>query len=142
MPSDIEIAQSTPMLPITQIAHQLGLPEQALVAYGPHKAKIALPHLRALEDRPNGRLVLVTGINPTPAGEGKTTTTVAWATRSTASASAPSCVCASPRWARSSGSRAALPAAGGPRWCRWKTSTCTSRATFRPSRWRTTCWRR
>jgi formate--tetrahydrofolate ligase len=76
MPSDIEIAQSTPMLPITQIAQQLGLPEQALVAYGPHKAKIALPHLRALEDRPNGRLVLVTGINPTPAGEGKTTTTV------------------------------------------------------------------
>ena len=76
MPSDIEIAQSTPMLPITEIAHKLGLPAQALVAYGPYKAKIALPHLRALEDRPNGRLVLVTGINPTPAGEGKTTTTV------------------------------------------------------------------
>ena len=76
MPSDIEIAQSTPLLPITQIAHQLGLPEQALVAYGPHKAKITLSHLRSLEDRPNGRLVLVTGINPTPAGEGKTTTTV------------------------------------------------------------------
>jgi len=76
MPSDIEIAQSTPLLPIVDIAHKLGLPTQALVAYGPHKAKIALSHLRSLEDRPNGRLVLVTGINPTPAGEGKTTTTV------------------------------------------------------------------
>jgi formate--tetrahydrofolate ligase len=76
MPSDIEIAQSTPLLPIADIAHKLGLPTQALVAYGPHKAKIALSHLRSLEDRPNGRLVLVTGINPTPAGEGKTTTTV------------------------------------------------------------------
>jgi len=76
MPSDIEIAQSTPLLPITDIAHKAGLPAQALVPYGQHKAKISLPHLRTLEDRPNGRLVLVTGINPTPAGEGKTTTTV------------------------------------------------------------------
>ena len=76
MPSDIEIAQSTPLLPITDIAHKAGLPTQALVPYGQHKAKISLPHLRTLEDRPNGRLVLVTGINPTPAGEGKTTTTV------------------------------------------------------------------
>jgi formate--tetrahydrofolate ligase len=76
MPSDIEIAQSTPLLPITDIAQKAGLPTQALVPYGQHKAKISLPHLRTLEDRPNGRLVLVTGINPTPAGEGKTTTTV------------------------------------------------------------------
>ena len=77
MLSDIEIAQKATLLPVAQIAHdQLGLPEDALVAYGHHKAKITLPHLRTLEDRPDGRLVLVTGINPTPAGEGKTTTTV------------------------------------------------------------------
>ena len=76
MPSDIEIAQSTPLLPITEIAHKAGLPAQALVPYGQHKAKITLPFLRTLQGRPNGRLVLVTGISPTPAGEGKTTTTV------------------------------------------------------------------
>jgi len=76
MPSDIEIAQSTPLQPIADIAQRLGLPAQALVPYGHHKAKITLSHLRGLESRPNGRLVLVTGINPTPAGEGKTTTTV------------------------------------------------------------------
>ena len=76
MPSDIEIAQSTPLQPIADIAQRLGLPPEALVPYGHHKAKITLPYLRDLESRPNGRLVLVTGINPTPAGEGKTTTTV------------------------------------------------------------------
>ena len=77
MLSDIEIAQKATLLPVSQIAREsLGLPDEALVAYGHHKAKITLPHLRALENRPDGRLVLVTGINPTPAGEGKTTTTV------------------------------------------------------------------
>ena len=77
MLSDIEIAQKATLLPVAQIARErLGLPDEALVAYGRHKAKITLPHLRTLENRPDGRLVLVTGINPTPAGEGKTTTTV------------------------------------------------------------------
>ena len=77
MLSDIEIAQKATLLPVAQIARErLGLPDEALVAYGQHKAKITLPHLRTLENRPDGRLVLVTGINPTPAGEGKTTTTV------------------------------------------------------------------
>ena len=77
MRSDIEIAQAATLRPIVDIARErLGLPEDALVAYGRHKAKITLPQLRALDGRPDGRLVLVTGINPTPAGEGKTTTTV------------------------------------------------------------------
>jgi formate--tetrahydrofolate ligase len=77
MLSDIEIAQRATLLPVAQIARErLGLPDDALVAYGHHKAKITLPYLRSLEGRPDGRLVLVTGINPTPAGEGKTTTTV------------------------------------------------------------------
>jgi formate--tetrahydrofolate ligase len=76
MRSDIDIAQAATLKPVTQIAQALGLPEEALVAYGRYKAKITLPHLRTLQDRPDGRLVLVTGINPTPAGEGKTTTTV------------------------------------------------------------------
>ena len=76
MPTDIEIAQSTPLLPIADIARKIGLPAEALVPYGHHKAKVTLSHLKTLQNRPNGRLVLVTGINPTPAGEGKTTTTV------------------------------------------------------------------
>ena len=73
--SDIEIAQSTPMEPITKIAADLGVDQQYIEQYGPYKAKISLDYLRAC-DKPNGKLILVTAITPTPAGEGKTTTTV------------------------------------------------------------------
>ncbi|WP_133541219.1 formate--tetrahydrofolate ligase [Microbacterium sp. BK668] len=74
--SNIEIAQAAEMLPIAQIAARLGIPEESLEPYGRHKAKISLDHLESLHDRPQGRLVLVTAVSPTPAGEGKTTTTV------------------------------------------------------------------
>ena len=74
--SNIEIAQQAELWPITRIAEGLGIPEEALEPYGRHKAKVALSHLAALRDRPRGRLVLMTAISPTPAGEGKTTTTV------------------------------------------------------------------
>lgn len=73
--SDIEIAQETPMLPITEIAAQAGIGEEYLENYGKYKAKIDYNLLRE-SDAPNGKLVLVTAITPTPAGEGKTTTTV------------------------------------------------------------------
>ena len=73
--SDIEIAQSTPMEPIARIAADLGVDEKYIEQYGPYKAKISLDYLRTC-DRPNGKLILVTAITPTPAGEGKTTTTV------------------------------------------------------------------
>jgi formate--tetrahydrofolate ligase len=74
--SNIEIAQQAELWPITRIAEGLGIPEDALERYGRHKAKVALSHLAKLRDRPRGRLVLMTAISPTPAGEGKTTTTV------------------------------------------------------------------
>ncbi len=74
--SNIAIAQQARMRPITEIATKLGIPEDKLEPYGRFKAKIALDHLRSLEDRPDGKLILVTAISPTPAGEGKTTTTV------------------------------------------------------------------
>ena len=74
--SDIEIAQSTPMAPITKIAADLGVDEKYIEQYGPYKAKISLDYLRAC-DKPNGKLILVTANAPTPASEGKTTTTVA-----------------------------------------------------------------
>jgi formate--tetrahydrofolate ligase len=74
--SDIEIAQAATLKPINQIAARLGIPEDALDAYGRHKAKISLDYIDSLKSRPNGKLILVSAISPTPAGEGKTTTTV------------------------------------------------------------------
>jgi formate--tetrahydrofolate ligase len=76
MKSDIEIAQSVPLKPITEIASQIGIPDSALEFYGKNKAKIGLDFLSGLSARENGKLVLVTAMSPTPAGEGKTTTTV------------------------------------------------------------------
>ncbi len=76
MLSDIEIAQKATMKPIGDIAKKLGIPDEALDAYGRYKAKISLDYLSTLASRPNGKLILVTAISPTPAGEGKTTTTV------------------------------------------------------------------
>jgi formate--tetrahydrofolate ligase len=76
MKSDIEIAQSTEMKPITEIAQMVGLTEDDIEQYGKYKAKVKLSVLERLKDRENGKLVLVTAITPTPAGEGKTTTTV------------------------------------------------------------------
>jgi formate--tetrahydrofolate ligase len=75
--SDIEIAQAAAMRPIVEVAaEKLGIPDEAVSPYGKYKAKISLDYVRSLCERPNGKLVLVTAITPTPAGEGKTTTTV------------------------------------------------------------------
>ncbi len=75
--SDIQIAQQAQMLRITDLARdRLGISDEHLVPYGHHKAKIALPFIESLKDRSEGKLILVTAISPTPAGEGKTTTTV------------------------------------------------------------------
>ncbi len=76
MKSDIEIAREAQMLPISRIAGDLGLEDEELDLYGKYKAKLTDAALRRLSARPDGKLVLVTAINPTPAGEGKTTTTV------------------------------------------------------------------
>ena len=76
MLSDIDIAQKANMKKIQEIAAGLGIPEDALEPYGRYKAKVSLNYVDSLKDRKNGKLVLVTAISPTPAGEGKTTTTV------------------------------------------------------------------
>lgn len=76
MKSDVEIAQAANMKPIATIAAELGLSEDDLELYGKYKAKISLDVWQRIRNRPNGKLILVTAINPTPAGEGKTTTTV------------------------------------------------------------------
>ena len=76
MKSDIEIAQATTPYPIHQIASALGIPEAEIEPYGRTKAKVSLQYIDSLAERPKGKLILVTAISPTPAGEGKTTTTV------------------------------------------------------------------
>jgi len=76
MASDIDIAQQATMQRINAVAAKVGIPEDSLEPYGHYKAKISLEYLDSLKDRPDGKLILVTAISPTPAGEGKTTTTV------------------------------------------------------------------
>ena len=75
--TDIEIAQEASMLPIAQVAHRkLGINLSDLLLYGHYKSKISLDYLSGMPQRPNAKLILVTAITPTAAGEGKTTTTV------------------------------------------------------------------
>ena len=76
MLTDIEIAQQAKLRPIGQVAASLGIPEDDLEYYGKYKAKISDAFLSSVRERPDGRLILVTAINPTPAGEGKTTTSI------------------------------------------------------------------
>jgi len=74
--SDIEIARAATMKPIAEVAAKVGIPADALVPYGTTKAKLSFDYIDSLKDRKDGKLILVTAISPTPAGEGKTTTTV------------------------------------------------------------------
>ena len=74
--SDIEIAREASMRPIVDVAHKVGIPAEALVPYGTTKAKVSADFINSLKDRKDGKLILVTALTPTPAGEGKTTTTV------------------------------------------------------------------
>ncbi|CFX54108.1 Formate--tetrahydrofolate ligase [Candidatus Filomicrobium marinum] len=74
--SDIEIAREAKMKPISQVGEKIAVPGDALLNYGPYKAKISAEFINSVKDRPDGKLILVTAISPTPAGEGKTTTTV------------------------------------------------------------------
>ena len=76
MKSDIEIAQAAQLEKISNIASKLNIPEESLEPFGHYKAKISLEYLNSLESKPDGKLILVTAISPTPAGEGKTTTSV------------------------------------------------------------------
>lgn len=76
MLSDIEIAQKAHMLPITEVAGKLGIGEDDIELYGRYKAKLSMDLIKRVQDKPDGKLILVTAITPTPAGEGKSTTTV------------------------------------------------------------------
>jgi formate--tetrahydrofolate ligase len=76
MQSDIEIAQAATLKPIIDVAHTLGISPQELIPYGHTIAKLSAACIKKLQNKPNGKLILVTAISPTPAGEGKTTTTI------------------------------------------------------------------
>ena len=76
MTHDQEVARGVTLQPIAAVAERAGIPASALEPYGRKMAKLALDYVRSVQDRPDGKLVLVTGISPTAAGEGKTTTTV------------------------------------------------------------------
>ena len=76
MLSDIEIAQKAHMLPITEVAGKFGIGEEDIELYGRYKAKLSMDLIKRVQDKPDGKLILVTAITPTPAGEGKSTTTV------------------------------------------------------------------
>ena len=79
MKTDIQIAQEAELFPITKVAEAAGIPADSLELYGKYKAKLSDEYLESLEGRPDGKLILVTAINPTPAGEGKTTTSIGMA---------------------------------------------------------------
>jgi len=74
--TDVQIAQEAKMIPINDVAAKLGISDENLINYGKYKAKVSLDVLEELKDKPDGKLILVTAINPTPAGEGKTTTNI------------------------------------------------------------------
>src|SRR5712692_9108265 len=117
MLQNLAIAQQARLKPIVEIAAALRIEEDELELYGRYKAKIALSILRRLASRPNGKYIDVTSITPTPLGEGKTTTTVGLSMALNRTGSR--------RSAPRSASRAVPPAGATPRWCRWRTSTCT-----------------
>ena len=121
MPSSLEIAQGATLRPILDVADELGLEHDEVEPYGRYKAKVDLSVIDRLADRPDAKLINVTAITPTPAGEGKTTTSVSLTRVSASSDASRFCACARPRSALCSGSREARPEAATRRSCRWKT---------------------
>ena len=142
VPSDIEIAQAAKIKPIRDIAAKLGIPDSAISPYGHTKAKISLEYIETLKGKPDGKLILVTAISPTPAGEGKTTTTVGLGDALQEIGKKAIICLREPSLGPVFGVRAARPAAATRRSCRWRTSTSTSPATSTPSAPPTTCWPR
>jgi hypothetical protein len=125
--SDIEIARRAIKKPMKEVAGRLGIPEDALEPYGRDKAKLDGDYVKALTGRKPGHLILVTAINPTKAGEGKTTTTIGLGDALSRLGKKTAIALREPARRRS---------------CPWPTSTCISPVTSTPSRRRTTCWPR
>lgn len=124
MKTDVQIAQEAQMKPIVEVASQLDISDDELELYGKYKAKISPDVLERLKDRPNGKLVLVTAINPTPAGEGKTTTNVGLSKALNKLGKKTITTLRERLWDRASGIRRRCRRRMIPRWYRWMISTC------------------
>ena len=121
--SDLDIARQATLARIADlIADRLGIDGASIETYGHYKAKLPLDVVDSLAGRPDGKLVLVTALSPTPAGEGKTTTTIGLGDGSTPSAGRRSSACASHRSDPVLAPKEAPRAAGTRKSCRWKTS--------------------
>lgn len=138
MKSDIEIAQEAKMKPITEIAASLGLADEDVIPYGRYKAKIN--HRLIHKASKQGKMVLVTAISPTPAGEGKTTTSVGLADAMNALGKKTMLCLREPSLGPVFGVKGGAPAAVMPRWCPWRISTSTLPVICMPSAPQTTCW--
>ena len=138
MKSDIEIAQEAKMKPIAEVAASLGLADEDVIPYGRYKAKIN--HRLIHKASRQGKMVLVTAISPTPAGEGKTTTSVGLADAMNALGKKTMLCLREPSLGPVFGVKGARPAAAMPRWCPWRISTSTLPVTCMPSAPQTTCW--
>ena len=131
MLSDIEIAQQATLLPVKEVAAQIGITEDELEFYGKYKAKLSDELSARVSANPDGKLILVTAINPTPAGEGKTTTTAGLGQAMAKIGKKAIIALREPENLLSvpySASRAALQAAATLRYSRWRTSTFTLQA--------------
>ena len=138
--TDIEIAQETTMQHITEVAKTAGVDSKYLEQYGNYKAKVDYNILTDLADKPNGKLILVTAINPTPAGEGKTTTTVGLADGMRKIGKNVMVALREPSLGPVFGVKGGAAGGGYAQVVPWRTSTCTSPVTSTPSALPTTCW--
>ena len=120
MKTDIEIAQAAELTPITEVAGRIGIEQEDLEVYGKYKAKLSEEYIERIKKNPEGRLILVTAINPTPAGEAKPRLPWDLGRLSPDSGKRRSLPCVSRLSDRASASRAARRAAGIPRSCRWR----------------------
>ena len=125
MNNDLAIAQAAQLEDIYKIGEKAGIPADALEPYGRDKAKISQEFINSCADRKDGKLILVTAITPTKAGEGKSTTTIGLADGLSLIGKNVIAALREPSSDRSLVSRAALPAAVMPRLCRWNPSTFT-----------------
>jgi hypothetical protein len=132
--------QAAKKRPIMDIAKEkLGIAPENLEPYGHYKAKVSMDYIKSLKDKPNGKLILVTAITPTPAGEGKTTTTVGLTDALNHIGKKAMLCLREPSLGPSFGMKGGAAGGGYAQVVRWRTSTSTSPATSTPSRRRTTC---
>src|SRR5688500_20175548 len=131
--SDIETAPEAKMKPIAEVGKRIGIPDSALLNYGPYKAKVAFDFIDGAQKNKDGKLILVTAITPTPAGEGKTTTTVGLGDGLNRIGKKAMICLREPSLGPASASRAARPAAAIPRSFPWRAINPTSTAASHPT---------